>query len=227
MIRTTFGLTTGNFVKLLILVAFIFFFIRMVHLAISFVKGDSKAELKKLFGFTEVIIWSLFGLWVFYTIPSNKELLAVILVVFIAIDIVIWYGVRQRFAGVVFNRVFETKKNKTLKIGNDIYKIDSLFQSDFDATKEDKTEKFSYIKAIKLGTEVPNLTNFEINLEKNSNFETPAQLLHTIIENNFIFNDIFVEITENDKNNLLWNVKITSFEKEKAIELEEYIKHII
>jgi hypothetical protein len=227
MIRTTFGLTTGNFVKLLILVAFIFFFIRMVYLAISLVKGDGKAELKKLFGVTEFILWSLVALWVFYTVPSGKLLLAGVLVVFLALDTAIWFGVRQRFAGIVYNRVFDTISNKTLKIDNEIYQLKTMFQSDFDAQKNDKIVKFNYLKAIKLGTEAPISTNFELNSEKNSNFETPTQLKNTIIENNFISKETFVEITESNKNKLLWNVKITSFEKDKAEELEEFIKHII
>ncbi|MBN2892881.1 MAG: hypothetical protein JXL97_13520 [Bacteroidales bacterium] len=224
MFRETFGLTTGNFVKLFILAAFIFFFVRLVNLAILFVKGEHRKELRNLFIFTELILWALIAVWIYNSVPANKILLTILLVAFSAINFGVWRYVRQRLAGVIYNRVYNPKKNNPIKIGNEIYIIESLFLNDFDVSVDGNTKKFNYLEAIKLGTVNFIQSDFSLTIDEKSEFQSYDKLLEILKEHNFLNNNTTVEVEKTETN---WNIIIKSFNQSNINEIKEFIKQIV
>ena len=226
MIKDFFGLSTGNFIKVYILVAFLFIFLRIVYLAINFIKGKSKSELKKLFFGTEFILWALLLLWIYHSIPSHKLIFLISIVIFLSLNTVIWFGIRQRLAGVVFNKVYNVYENKLLKINSEIYQISKLFLNSFDANKNGKIIKFQYYNATKQTIETQKTTEFDIKITENSNFNTQEELEEILIENNFITENstLIIEVDENDKTK--WLIQFKSFDEKQKDDIEEFIKEI-
>jgi len=73
MINETFGLTTGNFIKFIILIVFLFFFIRTVNLLINLlVDKKNRVALKRMFLATEILIWVTLIVWVYFMVPVGK-----------------------------------------------------------------------------------------------------------------------------------------------------------
>ena len=227
MIKDFFGLTTGNFIKVYILIAFLFFFLRLVHLSINFVKGDSKLELKRLFYGTEFILWALLLLWIYYSIPSQKTIFLALSIAFAGLNTAIWFGVRQRIAGVIFIRVYKVSENYKLKINNEIYRINKLFLNNFDAQKNDELIKFKYIQVIKQKIETPKTTKFSVQITENSDFKTQNKLEEALIENNFMSENSIVQIEKDESDKLIWLIKVTTFDIEKNKEIEEFIREIM
>ena len=124
MIEENFGIKTGDFIKLMIFVAFVFFFIRSMRLMIISIKNpQSRKELKQMFLLTEILLWGIIGIWIYFMIPQGKLKLLAVLLVFTGLNYWLWLRIRESLAGFYVRKFYDLRKNSNLKINSKNFTI--------------------------------------------------------------------------------------------------------
>ncbi len=85
-----FGISTGYFVKFLILIAFIFFALRLIFSIIAKFSQQTVKNLKPLFIITEVVIWLMFLFWIKTFISQNFTIFLIISILDIFLALILW-----------------------------------------------------------------------------------------------------------------------------------------
>jgi len=221
MIRDYFGITTGNFVKMLVLVAFIFFFFRIAHLFILFTQGKSRKELKYLIIFTEIISWLALISWTIFIVPFKNLELVGIAVVFNVLNFIFWKNIKESVALFLIKKIVSPEKSKRVKIDNKIFKIYKFSHNSIFLMYNSEKREHRYTKFLK-----NNFTfseNKEITKTTNENLKEKGQLYATLKENDFINKNTEVEIILKDKK---FQISIDSFDKTELEKTETFINKI-
>jgi len=190
MINETFGLTTGNFIKYIILIVFLFFFIRTVNLLINLlVDKKNRVALKRMFLATEILIWVTLVVWGYFMVPVGKLKFLSVFAIVNLLNFALWIKVKQDIAGVFFRLAFSLKKDDFLKIDKQLVKISDLKFDYVEVLKDDSIEKIAYIDALKKGIIIPSITKIEVLQKNNTNIKTKDDLMAVLTEKGFIIDE--------------------------------------
>ena len=190
MINETFGLTTGNFIKFIILIVFLFFFIRTVNLLINLlVDKKNRVALKRMFLATEILIWVTLVVWGYFMVPVGKLKFLSVFAIVNLLNFALWIKVKQDIAGVFFRLAFSLKKDDFLKIDKQLVKISDLKFDYVEVLKDDSIEKIAYIDALKKGIIIPSITKIEVLQKNNTNIKTKDDLMAVLTEKGFIIDE--------------------------------------
>ncbi|MBN2663602.1 MAG: hypothetical protein JXR68_08120 [Bacteroidales bacterium] len=221
MIRDYFGLTTGNFIKLLVLVAFLFFFFRVIHLLILFTKDKSQKELKILIVITELIAWSALFLWIVFLVPLKKLELIGISVVFNFLNFLFWKSIKDPVSLFFINKILTPINPKRLKIAYKVYKIEKIHQNYISLIYNSEVSKINYSKLLKQKFQFS--INKDIKHDVSENFKDKNELYATLKDNGFINSNTEIDIlTKNDS----FIISIDTFDNNDFLKTDTFLKHV-
>ncbi len=222
MIKDYFGITTGNFIKAIIFITFILFFIRLVHLLINFAKGKSKKELRMMFIATETILWSAMLAWFYFEIPLKKMEFIGIMLVFTALNFYFWLQIRDYVAGFFVKKIIPLTEAKQLKLNAEIYDIKSIDNKAITLANKAIEQEFNFSKFIKNEITFP----FEktLKIKTNEYLKNSNELKATLSENNFINKNTDVSISLKDDTFI---IQIIAFFEDDLDKIELFLDEIL
>jgi hypothetical protein len=224
MIEQYFGIKTLDFVKYLILIAFIFFFLRLVNLMITALKDNkNKNELKKLFYVTEILIWATFSAWIYFMIPNSKIIFFIISAIFIALNTLIWFKIKLLVAGIFVRLAFSLKINEKIKFNNNIVKISDLKAEYLTIDDNGQKNKIKYLDFIKNKIQLPVYQTISFDKQTEKTFKNIYELKDILKENNFTNDETFVNIKENNNKILL---EICAFDEKNIKKIKKFLAEI-
>ncbi len=222
MIKNFFGLTTANFIKTLILAIFVFFFIRLLHFLISFMKGKSKIELKYFVIATEVLIWSIIFLWIFFMVPKNKFFLIIVLLILNGINLSIWLSVKNLVALFLLNKMLFFNKANYIKIDDIIYEINNKNKQKLFLSNNESKFSIKYSNLLNKNYILP--FNRTIIKQQSPDIQKKEKLYATLKENGFINENTFLNIK---KSKNIFSIKISGFDKNNILKVEKFLNEIM
>ncbi len=224
MIKETFGLTTANFIKFIVLVVFLFFFIRTVNMMISLIVNKrSKDDLRKLFVATEILIWGTLIVWVFYMVPFGKLKFIAVFVILNCLNLWLWTKIRQGIAGLFFRLAYSFKPKDLFRIeGRNATFIRSNFET-FDVSIADSTEKYFYIDALKKRVEKPLIYLLTKERKETADIQEADQLLDILTNNGFLNENTKIKVYLNDN---IFEIKILTYKKAEIEDIKQFLYEI-
>ncbi len=227
MIVENFGIKNGDFIKLVIFVGFVFFFIRAMRLMIVSIKNSqSRKELKQMFLFAEILIWGIIGLWIYFMIPHGKLKMFAILLIFNGLNFWFWLKIRENLAGFYLRKFYNLQENSNLKIEKKDYLINKLRQEKIELKDNDaKIISFYYTKLLKKGITVPYKDEMLFQKSENNIFRNFNEFYATLLENQFINTKTNVKLLEETSQYIRF--QIYSYNKDDLALLQNYIREIV
>lgn len=221
MIKDYFGLTTGNFIKLLALIIFLFFFFRIIHYLILFTKDKSSKELKIMFIITELIAWSALFLWIVFLVPLKKIELLGISFLFNLLNLFFWKNIKDSVSLFLINKILAPLNPKRIKVDYKIYKIEKLFSTYITLIYNSEITEITYSNLIK--NKIKFSENKKIKHNISNNFKEKNELYATLKDNGFINENTEIEINVVDNNFI---ILVDSFDNNDIYKTETFLKQV-
>lgn len=216
-----FGLTTGNFIKLFILVAFLFFFFRMITLLALFSNDKSRKELKIMFVITEIIAWLALSSWIFFIVPLKRFELAGLVITFSVLNFIVWKNIKDSFSLFLINKIIDPKNSRRLKINFKTYKINEFLPTKISLTYNSEKSENNYSSILK--EKIKFSQNKTLKKNTTENIREINQLYATLKDNGFINDNTEICISEKDNKFI---ISIDSFDETDIEKTNTFLNHI-